>query len=354
MASVPSENNRDIKKKILNAARSIRKKYLALKLERHEEDEALNRMLNPITKPIRELVKKTVETQVKQENVKPEAPETYFKFESKNPKNVKFQPTEVIAQTSEGLKGDSDDDDVEDVFYEPLQGLKEDLQKSILERSGAYEEFLEQYPKIAQEYVDRYYKESDEIDHSYGLRHDMNTDVWTMGSQKVNFLSNGDIKVGDVAYKGTRGLYDLLFLKKPLYHTEHDTLQLKDILSRTNAHRRDFDPTKQVRGSASSKYKDIVKPLVSTSYEARRLKSSSNASPSGRNPSTRSHIKSGSALLEFNRKPKQYVYYDDVNELIDRLVKLDASQEAGNTNNMNEIMNILEELVELDVIEFNK
>ncbi|CAG9760302.1 unnamed protein product [Ceutorhynchus assimilis] len=264
-------------KKILNAARSIRKKYLALKLERKEEDEALDRIINPITEPLREFVETTVgrKVQVKHEKVKLEAPKTYFESEPKLPRNVEFQPAEIIAQTSENLKSDDDDDDdgAEDVFYEPLQHLKEDLQKSIHDRSGAYEEFLDQYPKVAQEYVDRYYKQSDEIDHSYGLKHDMKTDDWSMGSQKVNLLPNGDIKVGGVSYKGTQGLYDLLFLKKPIYQTEDDKLQFTDILNRTNVHRRDFDPSKQVKGSTSSKYKQFVKPLVSTSSEAKRLKS---------------------------------------------------------------------------------
>ncbi|CAG9768401.1 unnamed protein product [Ceutorhynchus assimilis] len=198
-------------------------------------------------------------TRIKHEKIKQEAPETHVKFKPKILENVEFQPTEVLAQTSANLKSDDDDDDDdEDVFYEPsLEGLKEDLQKSIHERSGAYEEFLDQYPKVAQEYVDKYYKDSDETDHSYGLKHDMRTDDWSMGSQKVKFLSSGDIKVGPVTYRGTQGLYDLLFLKKPLYQTADDKLQLKDILDRTNAHRRDFDPSKQVKGSVSSKYKDI-------------------------------------------------------------------------------------------------
>ncbi|CAG9763460.1 unnamed protein product [Ceutorhynchus assimilis] len=265
MASVPSENDRNIKKKILNAARSIRKKYLALKLERKEEDEALDRIINPITEPLREFVEKMVgrKVQVKHEKVKLEAPKTYFESEPKLPRNVEFQPAEIIAQTSKNLKSDDDDDDddddgAEDVFYEPLQHLKEDLQKSIHDRSGAYEEFLDQYPKVAQEYVDRYYKQSDEIDHSYGLKHDMKTDDWSMGSQKVNFLPNGDIKVGGESYKGTQGLYDLLFLKKPIYQTKDDKLQFTDILNRTNVHRRDFDPSKQVLMENDSRARTIL------------------------------------------------------------------------------------------------
>ena len=55
-------------------------------------------------------------------------------------------------------------------------------------------------------------------------------------------------------------------------------------------------------------------------------------------------------MMQYNEKPKQYVYYDDVNELIDRLFILDASHEAGNGNHINEIQSILEELRELGVI----
>ena len=47
---------KDIKRKILEAAKNIRKKYLALKLERSEEDKAIDKLLQPITKPLNKLV----------------------------------------------------------------------------------------------------------------------------------------------------------------------------------------------------------------------------------------------------------------------------------------------------------
>lgn len=42
------------------------------------------------------------------------------------------------------------------------------------------------------------------------------------------------------------------------------------------------------------------------------------------------------------------IYWDDPNELVERLSKLGASQEAGNTEHNNEINAIIEELLELE------
>lgn len=69
---------------------------------------------------------------------------------------------------------------------------------------------------------------------------------------------------------------------------------------------------------------DLIKQLlrITSSTKAAKLRSSSITTPSVRAP-TVSQTKFGSALTEFNEKPKQYIYYDDLNELVYRfLVKL--------------------------------
>ena len=45
------------------------------------------------------------------------------------------------------------------------------------------------------------------------------------------------------------------------------------------------------------------------------------------------------------------IYWDDPNELVERLRLLAAEYQAGNTTHSNEIMAILEELREADLIE---
>jgi hypothetical protein len=53
----------------------------------------------------------------------------------------------------------------------------------------------------------------------------------------------------------------------------------------------------------------------------------------------------------FNNNKTDYIYWDDPNELVDRLRLLMASKQVGNNNHQNEIMSIIEELKEADIIE---
>jgi len=55
-------------------------------------------------------------------------------------------------------------------------------------------------------------------------------------------------------------------------------------------------------------------------------------------------------LVKPDYKP-EYIYWDDPNELVERLRLLTASYQAGNTAHSNEIMSILEELREANYIE---
>jgi len=55
-------------------------------------------------------------------------------------------------------------------------------------------------------------------------------------------------------------------------------------------------------------------------------------------------------LVKPDYKP-EYIYWDDPNELVERLRLLAAEYQAGNTAHSNEIMAILEELREADLIE---
>lgn len=63
--------------------------------------------------------------------------------------------------------------------------------------------------------------------------------------------------------------------------------------------------------------------------------------------------KKGKGLPKFmviNRRPLDYRYWDDPNELVDRLRLLTAERSAGNDNHENEILAIIEELREAKVI----
>ena len=135
-----------------------------------------------------------------------------------------------------------------------------------------------------------------------------------------------------------------------MYPTRSDAAQYQDILKQTNAHKRDHSQLGQIKGRTSTKYKQYIQPI--TSVKPKNPGSSS--SPKSRLPSSKARNKSGAALLEYNEKAKEHVFYDDINELVERLIKLEASQSVGNGNHYNEITNILHELQDLQIIEFYK
>ena len=55
-------------------------------------------------------------------------------------------------------------------------------------------------------------------------------------------------------------------------------------------------------------------------------------------------------MIARERNQLDYVYWDDPNELVDRLRLLLAPQAAGNPSHTNEIISIIEELREAEII----
>lgn len=150
------------------------------------------------------------------------------------------------------------------------------------------------------------------------------------------------ISISNKHYELTPGLQELLIRNKPNLNliSERDKNVYKDILCITNAHKRDFNPNGQIKGDKGLKYRNIIKPLFSQTNEKECC------SEISLNP------KMGGYIPKYKQyKPNtDYVYWDDPNELVERLKLLIASQSAGNTNHDNEIISIIEELKEAGII----
>lgn len=182
----------------------------------------------------------------------------------------------------------------------------------------------------------------DNINIPFGIRKE--NKKLLMGNNIMNFsvrnnaLNNDNmylITIANKQYELTSGLTQLLLRKKPdlTLITDKEKLMYKDMLYRTSAHKRNYNPLEQLKGDKSIKYRDIIKPLF--------LNIESDSEP-----------KFGGNLLKLKRyKPNtDLVYWDDPNELIERLKLLIASRDAGNSNNDNEISYIIEELKEAEII----
>lgn len=137
------------------------------------------------------------------------------------------------------------------------------------------------------------------------------------------------MRVRSKSFPLTRGLLDLLFYKKPPPgYTTADLQQYKNILILTSAHKKFFDTDQSVRKSQRSyKYKNIISPI----------------------------LKSGAGIdtdfMTVSSNKIDYTYWDNANELVERLRLLVSSASAGHTGHNNEIISIIEELREANIIQ---
>lgn len=183
-------------------------------------------------------------------------------------------------------------------------------------------------------------------DNNYGIRSENGSDLW-IGNSPITIEIN-DIIFQNKKYKGTQGLWELLTLKDPLdYYTKKDLENYEEIIINSNSYRTNYEENGKIKSNTGLKYMQYIKPIL----EKRGLIKSKTPSTS----SLGSGLKIKHLNKFFTKTPKELVYWDDPNELIDRLIVLYGEQEAGNNNPEihNEILNILEELEERGIIYFN-
>lgn len=159
-------------------------------------------------------------------------------------------------------------------------------------------------------------------DNKYGII--LKKDKYFIGKAEVQFKHNR-ILIRNEAFPLTNGLLNLLFLKSPGRFNKADEKAYKRILIISELR----IPLLNKRYS-SNKFKNIIYPMFKE--------------------------KEGGSLqtdyMEVIRNGKiDYKYWDNANELVDRLRLLMASQAAGHTGHNNEIIEIIEELREARIIE---
>ncbi|KAL1489683.1 hypothetical protein ABEB36_013625 [Hypothenemus hampei] len=108
-------------------------------------------------------------------------------------------------------------------------------------------------------------KESSQIDKNYGLKYNDDTDSWTMESSK-SFSTIGDVSILSRTYKGTPGLYEILFFLKPKTYTPFDGKPYRDIVQKTRVYRNNYIPTGKIVAHAPFKYGHFMKATVSSRH----------------------------------------------------------------------------------------
>lgn len=363
---------------LLKTRNALKQKYKSLKSDVIRSQSLLEKTYKPITQPLNELVSTFIkaENSPLKTNLKNEIKEEISR-ESLNPRfESSRMPPEYWRTVAPIDLGEEtfqyDANKVRPEFGESF--FDETFTTRIADMTAEQDLYLQQFAKpLPRAYIeDKIHDVKGDFDDTFGVYFNPFTKNYAIGDSTIDFDESDFIISGQFRYKGTPGLYELMFKKHPAGYRTADLDMYIDIITRTNTHYLGYNPEKGLSTSNAPKFIDIIKPRVTSFYsmaqEKKKKMNASKQSISGRQranslPSpesnkswipmkTRSQTKKGGDLtmMEFNKKKIEYKHFDDYNEIIDRLRLLIASQLAGNTGHNNEIISIVEELKEGKII----
>lgn len=346
-----STNPHHLGHKISQLRDVIKRKYRNFKQGNLDTEILLEKSYKPL---ISELRKNVGKNDASLSSVKKEEPPSEDDMEDElntrradNPPNQRLFLPEVFSSpypTSSAVKRDIIEDPKEDVFENSVDEDEDDQDVTSVLASEQGMESASEYiasnfaNPITKRYMNKLMKDmggkSQKIDHIYGPRYEGSTLM--VGDRPLQFDEDGSIRVGDVAYRATTGLYELLFKRIPddEIYDEHDLIVYKDILQKANAHKRGYKPRGNINRGNSTKYKMVISKLFPKSLYGGSGRVKNKARP----------------LMKSLTESKDIVYWDNANELCERLRLLVVSAETGNNSHTNEIINIIEELREAKVI----
>lgn len=304
-------------KDLVKTKNVLKNKYLQLKTGQNMRETQLENTFKPIVEPLKKLIENERKDNFQQEKLKNR--KLLFKsFDEKN--ETDHEQTSPLTQELESI-----DDSL--IFSTPKNITGSNrmpfLTKSMNE------------PDKTSSFTQKILSESNR-DTNYGPYFDVNTQTVKIGS--CNFeMNENDIIIGGETFGRTPGLIELMLKKNPRKH-KYDANDLEEygkILQKTNAHRINHDSSSRMKGNRGTKYTQIIKKLVVG------LKAESEKTGGSYSDTTE---------MKYTNKNMEYVFWNDPNELVNRLRLLTASKNAGNNNHQNEINSIIEELKESNII----
>ena len=146
------------------------------------------------------------------------------------------------------------------------------------------------FGRLASYYLSKHMDKNEKVDLTYGLRRE--GDKFKIGNTDLNIIHDKFV-FDDATFPGTQGLWELLTMSLPKDYTEKDLKAYKEIVIKTNAHKRGYNPDAPISSNKHVKYTKIIAPMFS--------------------------VKEGTGLKIANDNKVDYIYWDDPNELINRL-----------------------------------
>lgn len=300
----------EVLEELVKARKALKKKFRSLKMDKANTQERLEDSLKPITNPLKEFIdisskRKRISNDEKEEIKN----EIKSEIDSDINLSLKQLPMKLDASTpkKEFINNEYKTTDDEIDFYSQTEASDNNTINNTTISS------------IDLSYLGR----KNELDTLYGPHKDSNGE-WKFGNSYIK-LNEDKIMIGNQNWLLTPGLVELMFHRMPKNYDKTELGIYKKILIDTSAHKRDFKSDGQIKGTRAYKYQHIISKLFKPD-------------------------KTGSGIMKLNSSKTNYVYWDDPNELVDRLRLLIASKDAGHNNHNNEIVSIIEELQEAGII----
>lgn len=351
----------DVDTRILLAQRAIRNKYNELRRGFADERVRTEKQLAPIVKPLKTLVDLTTSSTlpgkrnflgIKQElktlksenegaltqfyeNQGSPSTSTNSSLSFKSPSHESQEEAEEESEKQDTPLQESEESDEDIVFEDDISHktpheMLEDSYRQNPRLSAIIDQYIQQnFGALGKKYFSGLIKDTTgQYDNVYGVFLDDNR--WKLGSQILKPLNDDSLQIGAKNFRGSEGLYELIFKSKPENSkiTDDDLRVYSDILNYTNAHRRQHESSGRVKSNTGYKYTHFIKPIYN-----------------------RNRGKQGSGFVTLSNQAPQYKYWNNPNELVERLALLIASRNSGNNSHDSEIASIEEELREVGCIE---
>lgn len=294
---------------------SIRRKSRALKAGIDERNSFLDATFKPIVNPLVNIVE-----ELKKESIDNKDKELENNYERELNESMTDWSETIGGDINDGI--DPHDSEVQTIDDDVLQHTQPS-RLSILAKDIAYKGVLTRkyLLKMLDNNTNRKY-------HVYGAR--MTDDGLMVGDSELIIDEHDNLSINGKIYKGTIGLFELLFKSNPQQYTLRDLNKFKHICNETNSHKKHYSRTSPVYRNSSTKYKKIISSIF---------------------PSQKGTV-TGKGMKLKQLHQTNVFYYRDINELVDRMRLINESIEAGHTGLDNEMIALTEELKRKDVIGF--
>lgn len=324
-----------LKRQLVEATDSVRKKFNSLKSRNVETQLSLEKMYEPITKPLKVI---SSASEVKSHNQVP----TQMQKPIQSRESVKAS-TSAFKAIPESSSEDGENSVAEAYFMETPP------RSSLMSTPGSERSFSSEKKKcdVIKQHLENLKSGDPKYDTVYGVRLDPHADKLRMGNSEVRFSSgnitlwHGNKKLG--TYSGSPKLYDVIFMKYPsVLRSDEITIHDEEyriygeLLKKTKAAYKNYDVKQGLNKNKWKKFDNIIKPIASSTVMTR----------------SRTGLGFSHMPLQklYNSRGVDYVYWNKPKELVDRLRLLYSSKMAGNTGVDNEIVSLLEEMREEKII----